>query len=89
MVCPVDSKPNVLVGISFWNHHRRLDCRLLPKPEPQMYTNVGQYVPWIQTIINQQDELRNQIDENSSLKIVICLKTLIICLLMNREVSHY
>ena len=54
---------------------------------PQMYTNIGPFIPWINTIIIKQDQLRKDRNGNSSLKVTNCIGILIMSILLNREVS--
>ena len=53
-----------------------------------MYTNIGPFIPWINTIITKQDQLKEDRNENnSSLQVTNCIGILILSILLNREVS--
>ena len=88
LVCEIGSDPAVLAAISYWNHNKRLDCKRMKKSQPQMYTNIGPFIPWINTIITKQDQLKEDRNENnSSLQATNCVGILILSILLNREVS--
>eukprot|EP00093_Oithona_nana_P010759 10759.XXX_294191_292609_1 [CDS] Oithona nana genome sequencing. len=87
LVCEVGPDPAVLAAISYWNHDKRLNCKKMKNSRPQMYTNIGPFIPWINTIIIKQDQLRKDRNGNSSLKVTNCIGILILSILLNREVS--
>ena len=61
----------------------------MKKSQPQMYTNIGPFIPWINTIITKQDQLKEDRNENnSSLQVTNCIGILILSILLNREVSE-
>ena len=77
IICQVQRDPDILIGIAA-NVNIYKDCNKYSISTPGIFTNVGKYVPWIKTEI-EDDERRNRNANGGSMVVAKITITLIIC----------